>query len=113
MPSTVTTVSAFAGAPVGGGVGMGKNVLEPLFPPIWIPDEPTDTTIGWLLESVSVATEPGFAVEPFGRITPVEPGMALIVLLPTTAITLAAVVVAFGRSGRVGSVDAVVCVVDF
>ena len=38
---------------------------------------------------MSVAIEPGPAVEPFGRIIPDEPGSALIELLPTTAKTTA------------------------
>lgn len=36
-----------------------------------------------------VATDPGRTVEPFGRITPVDPGIALMVLLPTVAMGVA------------------------
>jgi hypothetical protein len=55
------------------------------------PDVPTETTTGWLFESVIVVTDPGFAVEPFGSTTPDDPGMALIVWLPTVAIAVAEV----------------------
>jgi hypothetical protein len=55
------------------------------------PDVPTETTTGLLFESVIVATEPGFAVEPLGSTTPDEPGMALMVWLPTVAIAVAEV----------------------
>ena len=51
-----------------------------------MPDEATETTTGLLFESESVTTEPTVAVEPFGRTTPDEPGEALMVLVPITAI---------------------------
>ena len=40
---------------------------------------------------MTVATEPGFAVEPFGSTTPDELGIALMVWLPTVAIAVAEV----------------------
>jgi hypothetical protein len=33
---------------IGATVGLGMNVLEPAFPPIWIPVDATDTTTAWL-----------------------------------------------------------------
>lgn len=33
---------------IGAMVGLGTNVLEPLFPPIWTPEESTETITGWL-----------------------------------------------------------------
>jgi hypothetical protein len=74
---------------IGSIVGLAKNVLGEPFPPTTMPDEPTDTTTGLLFGSVSVATDPGLTVEPFGRITPLEPACALMELVPTTATTLA------------------------
>jgi len=75
----------------GGSVGLAKKLVEApgLVPPMNTPDDPTEMTIGLLLESVSVATDPAFAVEPFGSTMPEEPGTALIVSLPTVAIGVA------------------------
>jgi hypothetical protein len=62
-----------------------------------IPDEATDTTTGFPLESARVVTAPTVAGVPFGRTTPAEkPGTALMVLLPITAMTL-------GDGGACGS----------
>jgi hypothetical protein len=66
------------------------------------PEVPTETTTCWLFESVIVATEPTFTVEPFGRTTPDDPGTALIVSLPTVAIAAAEVGVVGGVSSRSG-----------
>jgi len=75
----------------GGTVGLAKKLVgaPELVPPMKTPDEPTETTTGLLFESVSVATDPAFAVEPLGRTTPEEPGIALMVSLPTVAIAVA------------------------
>jgi hypothetical protein len=62
-----------------------------------------------------VATEPGGRVEPFGRMTPEEPGRALMVLLPTTATTLADVgieidgVIIWGLDGGDAEVVGLAC----
>jgi hypothetical protein len=79
-PITPIAVEVGGGGP-GGNVGFAKKLVESpwLVPPIKTPDDPTETTTGLLFESVIVATEPGFAVDPFGRTTPDEPGIALIV----------------------------------
>jgi hypothetical protein len=79
-PITAIAVEVGGGG-AGGSVGFAKKLVESpwLVPPIKTPDDPTETTTGLLFESVIVATEPGFAVDPFGRTTPDEPGIALIV----------------------------------
>jgi hypothetical protein len=83
-PIVAITVEGLGGGGVGAG-GFEKKVSESpwLVPPMNIPDVPTETTTGLLFESVIVATDPGFAVEPLGSTTPDEPGMALMVWLPT------------------------------
>lgn len=92
----IVAITCELGGGGGGEVGAGgfaKKVAESpeLVPPMKTPDAPTETTTGWLFESVIVVTDPGFAVEPFGSTTPDDPGMALIVWLPTVAIAVAEV----------------------
>ena len=80
LPITAISVGGGGGGR-GGRVGFGKKLVGSpwLVPPMKTPDDPTETTTGLSFESVIVATEPGFAVDPFGRTTPDEPGIALIV----------------------------------
>jgi hypothetical protein len=107
VASGAAEMTLFATVTIGIGsiVGLAKNVVVEPFPPTTIPDEPTDTTTGLLFESVSVATDPGLNVEPFGRIAPLEPARALMELVPTTATRLADVGLGIEGVVIVGDLD--------
>lgn len=105
----IVAITCELGGGGGGEVGAGgfaKKVAESpeLVPPMKTPDVPTETTTGWLFESVIVVTDPGFAVEPFGSTTPDDPGMALMVWLPIVAIAVAEAGVEGVNAGGAGGV---------